>query len=207
MQIDIHSLEGQKKSSITVSEVVFGKDFNEALIHQVVTACLSNRRQGTHQQKTRAEVSGGGAKPWKQKGSGRARAGTTRGPIWRHGGVAFAARPGVYEQKINKKMYRGAMRAIFSQLLKDNRLIVVETLDIDTHKTKNLLGILTKINAKKPLIILDKLEQNITLAARNLVGVDLIPASAIDPVRLLSHESIVITKEALEKLNEGLSHD
>ncbi len=206
MQIEIQSLEGKKTSALSLSEVVFGKDFNEALIHQVVTACLSNRRQGTHQQKTRAEVSGGGAKPWKQKGSGRARAGTTRGPIWRHGGVAFAARPGVYEQKINKKMYRGAMRSIFSQLLKDNRLIAVENIDLDTPKTKDLLNILAKINAKKPLIILENIKENIALAARNLVGVDLIPVSAIDPVSLLSHESIVITKEALEKLNEVLSH-
>lgn len=207
MQVEIYSLEGQKSSVMSVSEAVFDKAFNEPLIHQVVTACLSNRRQGTHQQKTRAEVSGGGAKPWKQKGSGRARAGTIRGPLWRHGGVAFAARPGVYEKKINKKMYRGAMRAIFSQLLKDNRLIAVERFDVDSPKTKNLLNMLTKINAKKPLIILDKIEQNIALAARNLVGVDLIPVHAIDPVSLLSHESIVITKEALEKLNEVLKHD
>src|SRR5579872_5647064 len=129
MQIEIQSIEGNKNQPMNISETVFGKDYNEALIHQVVTACLSNRRQGTHQQKTRAEVSGGGAKPWKQKGSGRARAGTTRGPIWRHGGVTFAARLGVYEQKINKKMYRGAMRSIFSQLLKDNRFIAIEKLD------------------------------------------------------------------------------
>src|SRR5471030_1887866 len=108
MQIEIHSLEGQKSSAVKVSEVVFGKEFNEALIHQVVTACLSNRRQGTHQQKTRAEVSGGGAKPWKQKGTGRARAGTIRSPLWRHGGKAFAAVPQDHSQKVNKKMYRGA---------------------------------------------------------------------------------------------------
>src|SRR5471030_1509541 len=139
MQIEIHSLEGQKSSAVKVSEVVFGKEFNEALIHQVVTACLSNRRQGTHQQKTRAEVSGGGVKPWRQKGTGRARAGTIRSPLWRWGGKIFAAVQTDYSIKLPKKMYRGGMRSILSELVRQDRLQVVEQISLPEAKTKELV--------------------------------------------------------------------
>jgi len=206
MQIEIQSVNSGKKAAMDVSEVVFDKPFNESLIHQVVTACLANRRQGSHQQKTRAEVSGGGIKPWRQKGSGRARAGTIRSPLWRHGGVTFAARPGVYTQKINKKMYRGAMASIFSQLLRDKRLIVVDALSLAEPKTKLLTSVLTKLNAKKPLIIVDKIEANAMLASRNLIDTQLINVEEVDPVNLLQHENVIVTKAALEKLNEVLNH-
>jgi large subunit ribosomal protein L4 len=186
---------------------VFDKPFNEALVHQVVVACLSNRRQGTHQQKTRAEVSGGGVKPWRQKGTGRARAGTIRSPIWRHGGKAFAARPGEYSQKINKKMYSGAVISIISQLIRDKRLFVVEDIKLEQPKTKLLIAMLKQLNANKPLIIVGKIEDNLALASRNLIDVGLTSFSTIDPVLLLSYENIVITKEAFEGLKEVYKYD
>ena len=192
--------------SLDLSPSVFDKPYNEALIHQVVTARLAGLRAGTHQQKTRAEVSGGGAKPWNQKGSGRARAGTTRGPLWRHGGVTFAARPGDYSQKINKKMYRGALCSILSQLIRDERLVAVEEINLTQPKTKELLGFLTQLKANKPLIIVDEIDEKLALASRNLLHTEVISVSGIDPVFLLRHENIVITKQALVKLNEALQH-
>jgi len=186
---------------------VFVKPFNEALVHQVVIACLSNRRQGTHQQKTRAEVSGGGAKPWRQKGTGRARAGTIRSPLWRHGGKTFAARPGVYSQKINKKMYTGAVISIISQLIRDNRILLVEDIKIAEPKTKLLVNFLKKLNVNKPLIVVDKIDDNLALASRNLIEVGLTSFAGIDPVLLLSYENVVITKEAFEKLKEVYKYD
>ena len=192
--------------SLDLSASVFDKPYNEALIHQVVTARLAGLRAGTHQQKTRAEVSGGGAKPWNQKGSGRARAGTTRGPLWRHGGVTFAARPGDYSQKINKKMYRGALCSILSQLLRDERLLAVEEIKLTQSKTKELVSFLAKLNAVKPLIIVDEIDEKLALASRNLLHTEVISVKGIDPVFLLRHENVVITKQALVKLNEALQH-
>lgn len=192
--------------SLALSADVFDKPYNEALIHQVVTARLAGLRAGTHAQKTRAEVSGGGAKPWNQKGSGRARAGTTRGPLWRHGGVTFAARPGDYSQKINKKMYRGALCSILSQLIRDERLLAVEEIKLLNPKTKELLAFLTKLKADKPLIIVDEIDEKLVLASRNLKHIEVISVNGIDPVFLLRHENIVITKQALVKLNEALQH-
>jgi large subunit ribosomal protein L4 len=192
--------------SLGLSPDVFDKPYNEALIHQVVTARLAGLRAGTHQQKTRAEVSGGGAKPWNQKGSGRARAGTTRGPLWRHGGVTFAARPGDYSQKINKKMYRGALCSILSQLIRDDRLLAVEEVKLLNSKTKGLINFLTKLSAENPLIIVDEFDENLVLASRNLLHTEVISVNGIDPVFLLRHENIVITKQALVKLNEALQH-
>jgi large subunit ribosomal protein L4 len=194
-------------TSVVTDNSVFVKPFNEALVHQVVVACLSNRRQGTHQQKTRAEVSGGGAKPWKQKGTGRARAGTIRSPVWRHGGKAFAARPGVYSQKINKKMYTGAIISIISQLIRDNRLLLVEAINLSEPKTKLLIDFLKKLNVSKPLIVVDKIDDNLALASRNLIEVGLTSFSGIDPVILLSYDNVVMTKDAFEKLKEVYKHD
>lgn len=192
--------------SLELSADVFDRPYNEALIHQVVTARLAGLRAGTHQQKTRAEVSGGGAKPWNQKGSGRARAGTTRGPLWRHGGVTFAARPGDYSQKINKKMYKGALCSIFSQLIRDERLLAVDEIKLAQSKTKELVSFLAKLKAEKPLIIVDEIDEKLALASRNLLHTEVISVNGIDPVFLLRHENIVITKKALVKLNEALQH-
>jgi large subunit ribosomal protein L4 len=206
MQIDIFTTAGKKDNAQDVSATVFDRPFNEALVHQVVTACLSNRRAGTHAQKTRAEVSGGGAKPWNQKGSGRARAGTTRSPLWRHGGVTFAASPTSYAQKINKKMYRAALCVIFSQLLRDDRLKVIDKLSLKQPKTKEILTIINSMKLVKPLIILDEANDNLSLAIRNLPHTSVVMVSAIDPVNLLAHENILITKAALVKLNEVLNN-
>ena len=191
---------------VDISNSVFNQSYNEALIHQVVTACQSNYRQGSHQQKTRAEVRGGGIKPWRQKGTGRARAGTIRSPIWRHGGVTFAARPGIYHQKINKKMYTGAIISLFSQLLRDNRLLVINQISIDAPKTRLLIKFLDQLDIKNVLIIVDKIEDNLALASRNIVGTCVINLNAVNPVILMAHEKILITKEAFEKLNEAFKH-
>ncbi len=192
--------------SLELSPTVFDKPYNESLIHQVVVARMAGLRAGTHHQKTRAEVSGGGAKPWKQKGSGRARAGTTRGPLWRHGGVTFAARTGDYSQKINKKMYKGAICSILSQLLRDERLMVVDEIKLAKPKTKELITYLTKLKAEKPLIIVSEIDENLALASRNLLNTTVISVKGVDPVFLVKHQHVVITKPALQKLNEALQH-
>lgn len=204
MQVEVFSPVKKEKSIMTVSEKLFSKAFNEALVHQVVVSSLSNHRQGTHRQKNRAEVSGGGKKPWNQKGSGRARAGTIRSPIWRHGGVAFAATLGVYGKKINKKMYWGAVHSIFSQLFREKRLIVVDQIELNQPKTKLLSLMLAELNAKKPLIIVDQIENNLALSARNLANTALMNVNVIDPSVLLSHETIIMTKSAVVLLDEAL---
>lgn len=204
--MDINIITPGKKSSakVSVSDQVFSCEYNEPLIHQVVTAYLSGARAGTHAQKTRAEVSGGGAKPWKQKGSGRARAGTTRGPLWRHGGVTFAARPADYSQKVNKKMYRGAMRSILSRLVKDNRLFVLDQLTVEKPKTKELLSLLKDLKLQSnTLIIVNDLDVNVILASRNIPHLTVIHYNEINPACLVANENIVMTKEALTKFNEA----
>lgn len=194
------------KKKLEVADEVFACDFNEALIHQVVTAYMAAGRAGTKAQKTRAEVSGGGAKPWRQKGTGRARAGTIRSPIWRTGGVTFAARPRCYKQKINKKMYKGAIRSIYSELIRQDRLVVVNSFEIDEPKTKALLKKLEsmKVNGAT-LIISDKLNENLYLSARNLHNVAILDAvtSASDPVSLIRADKVVVTEAALKEI-EGL---
>lgn len=192
------------KNDIEVSDVTFGREFNEALIHQVVTAFLSGGRAGTKQQKTRAQVRGGGAKPWRQKGSGRARAGTIRSPIWRKGGVVFAATPHDYRQKVNKKMYRSAMRSILSELIRQDRLRVVEDLTIAQPKTKLLLEKLKGLALERTLIVVDKLEDNLYLASRNLPQVGVKEASNVNPVQLLKYDHVLITVAAIRKLEEAL---
>ncbi len=194
------------KKKLEVADEIFACDFNEALIHQVVTAYMAAGRAGTKAQKTRAEVSGGGAKPWRQKGTGRARAGTIRSPIWRTGGVTFAARPRCYKQKINKKMYKGAIRSIYSELIRQDRLVVVNTFDIDEPKTKALLKKLESMKVSgATLIISDKLDENLYLSSRNLYNVEILDAitSASDPVSLIRAEKVVITEAALKEI-EGL---
>ena len=188
-----------------MSDETFGKEFNEALVHQVVVTYLAGARQGTVKQKTRSEVAGGGRKPWRQKGSGRARAGTTRGPIWRTGGVTFAARPQDHSKKLNRKMYRGAMRSILSELARQERLVVVEQFAVDTHKTKDLASKLKEFSLDNVLIIAEEVAENLYLAARNLRNVDVLDVSGLDPVSLIGFEKVLITVPALKKVEEMLS--
>ena len=190
--------------SVEVSEVAFGRDFNEALVHQVVTAYLAGGRQGTRKQKNRSEVSGGGRKPWKQKGTGRARAGTIRSPIWVGGGRAFAARPQDHSQKVNRKMYRAAMQCILAELVRQERLIVVETFELAEAKTKAMLVKLAEFGATDALIVTEVVETGLYLAARNIPKIDVVDAAGINPVSLVGSEKVIVTVAALKKIEELL---
>ena len=192
------------ESVLQVSDSVFSRDYNEALIHQVVVAYMAAGRAGSRAQKTRAEVSGGGAKPWKQKGTGRARAGTIRSPIWRGGGVTFAAKAQDHSQKVNRKMYRGAICSILSELLRKDRLQVVEGVEIEAPKTKQLVSALDKLGVRNALIVTEAIEQNLYLASRNLINVQVIDVPAIDPVSLLRYENVVVTAGAIKCIEEWL---
>lgn len=206
MELKVASFgQEQAVGTINVSATTFGRDFNEALVHQVVVAYQAAGRAGTTQQKTRAEVSGGGKKPWSQKGSGRARAGTSRGPIWRKGGVTFAARPQDHSQKVNKQMYRGAMCAILSELIRQNRLTVVEHIDVVAPKTRDLVATLKTLGLKQALLITEDVTENLYLAARNLASVDVRDVSSADPVSLINFESVVMTVSAVKKFEELLA--
>src|SRR5579883_232440 len=194
-----------KKKKLEVSDEIFGARFNEPLVHQVVTAYLAAGRAGTHAQKTRSEVRGGGIKPFNQKGSGRARAGTIRSPLWRKGGVVFAAKPRNYAQKVNRKMYRGAICSIFSELIRLDKLMVVETLEIESPKTKDFIAKLDKLNAgNNALIITEAVDENIYLASRNLPNVEVRDVAAIDPSCLVGAEKVVVTAAALKQIEELL---
>lgn len=190
---------------VEVSDSVFGVDYNEALVHQVVTAYLAGARAGTKAQKSRADVSGGGSKPYRQKGTGRARAGTTRSPLWRSGGKVFAAEPRNYTQKVNRKMYRGAMRSILSELSRLGRVHVLDALELDAPKTKGLKARLDEMGLSEALIVLDEPNDHVALAARNLPRVDVVTAVAVDPVSLIGFEHLVVTKAALERLGARLA--
>lgn len=199
------SITGSGKGTVAVSDATFSREFNEALVHQLVTAYMAGGRQGTRAQKTRSEVSGGGRKPWKQKGSGRARAGTIRSPIWRSGGVTFAAKPQNHEQKVNRKMYRVGMQVILSELVRQDRLIVVEDFSVDSPKTKALSAKLAEQGLLSgSLIISEEVEQNLYLAARNIPKVDVRDVVGIDPVSLVAYEKVVVTVAALKKIEEML---
>jgi len=191
--------------SVEVSELIFGKEFNESLVHQVVTAYVNGGRQGSKAQKNRSAVSGGGAKPFRQKGTGRARAGTSRSPLWRSGGVTFAASPRDYSQKVNKKMYRAAMRCIFSELVRQDRLVVVDSLQMETPKTKQFIGKMKELDLTSALLITEDVEANLYLAARNVPHVDVRDVAAIDPVSLIGFDKVVVTASALSKINEVLA--
>jgi len=190
--------------ALEVSEATFGLEFNEALVHQVVVAYAAGARQGTRAQKTRSEVSGGGAKPWRQKGTGRARAGTSRGPIWRSGGVTFAAKPQDHIQKVNRKMYRGAIASILSELVRQDRLIVVENFAVETPKTKELVAKLKGMELKDVLIITPEVDENLFLSARNLYKVDVRDVDGIDPVSLVGFEKVLMTASAVKQIEEML---
>lgn len=204
MELNI-ATPGGNSGTVSVSELTFDRAFNQDLVHQAVVAYMAGSRQGSKAQKTRSEVSGGGKKPWRQKGTGRARAGTIRSPIWRSGGVTFAAKPRDYEQKLNKKMYRAAMRCIVSELRRQERIVVVEDFAIDAPKTKLLLSKLAEYSLDNVLIISDSVDENLYLAARNLHRVDVLDTQAIDPVSLIRADKVVLTVAALKSLEEALA--
>ena len=191
-------------SAVELSEVAFGRDFNEALVHQVVTAYLAGGRQGSKAQKSRADVSGGGKKPFRQKGTGRARAGSIRSPIWVGGGKTFAARPQDWSQKVNRKMYRGAMQCILAELVRQDRIVLVEEFAVEAPKTKELLAKLNDLNATRALIVTEAVDENLYLAARNLPHVDVVDATAIDPVSLIAFDKVVMSVAAAKKIEVEL---
>lgn len=204
MDLSITTPKGAK-GTVSVSEAAFGKEFNQDLVHQVVVAYQAAARQGTKAQKNRAAVAGGGRKPWRQKGSGRARAGTNSSPIWRSGGVTFAAQPRNYEQKVNKKMYRAAMQCILSELARQERLVVLESVELSAPKTKELVQLLAQYDLAEALIVTEEVSTDLYLASRNLHKVDVVDAQAIDPVSLVGFDKVIVTVAALKKIEEMLS--
>lgn len=205
MELSLKTATGRaSKQVIEVSDANFGCGFNEPLIHQVVTAHLAGARAGTRAQKTRSQVRGGGIKPWRQKGTGRARAGTIRSPLWRGGGQVFAAVPQSYAQKVNKKMYRGAVRSILSELVRQERLLIVDKLGMDAPKTKGLVDKLKALNLNDVLIVTEKSDDNLYLSARNLPHVEVMEVANVDPVSLVRYENVLMTADAVKKLEERL---
>ena len=205
MELNIVKPGNAAAGTVSVSEATFAREYNEALVHQVVTAYLAGGRQGTKAQKTRSEVAGGGKKPWRQKGTGRARAGTIRSPIWRSGGTTFAAKPQDHGHKVNKKMYRAAMQSILSELARTDRLVVVESFDMEQPKTKLLLEQLKGFGMENVLIVANAVDQNLYLAARNLHKVDVCDVDAADPVSLIAFDKVMVTVDALKKFEEALA--
>ncbi|MEY3006865.1 MAG: hypothetical protein RI942_1207 [Pseudomonadota bacterium] len=205
MELSVVKPGNAAAGTVAVSEATFAREYNEALVHQVVTAYLAGARQGTRAQKTRSEVAGGGKKPWRQKGTGRARAGTIRSPIWRSGGTTFAAKPQDHSQKVNKKMYRAAMRSILSELARTDRLVVVESFDVEAPKTKMLVEQLKGYGVDNVLIIANEIDKNLYLAARNLHKVDVSDVEGIDPVSLIAFEKVMVTVDAVKKFEEALA--
>ena len=197
--------EKDSSGKVEVNEAVFGQPFNETLVHQLVTRYLAGARAGTKAQKTRSDVSGGGSKPWRQKGTGRARSGTKRSPIWRTGGVAFAARPRSYDQKLNKKMFRVGIRSILSELLRQDRLVVSNDIIPTTAKTKDLNVFIKNIDAKRILIVVDIVDANLALASRNIPYVEIVEAVNLNPVLLVSADKVIATPAALKQLEERLA--
>lgn len=206
MTLQVPAIEkNSSAANLDVSEAVFGQDFNETLVHQLVTKYLSGARAGTKAQKNRAAVSGGGMKPFRQKGTGRARAGTTRSPIWRTGGVTFAAQPRLYDQKLNKKMYKVGIRSIFSELLRQNRVAVCDDVFPSLPRTKDFLAKISAFNSGRLLIVIDQLNENLLLAARNVPYVAVVTPASVDPVSLISADKVVMTSSALRQIEERLS--
>ena len=201
MDLQLHN----SKEKITVSDAIFAADYKQSLVHQLVTAYMAAGRAGTKAQKNRSAVSGGGAKPWRQKGTGRARAGTIRSPIFRSGGVTFAAQPRDYSQKVNRKMYRSGIRSILSELARNDRLVVVEDITVDAAKTKQLLGKLTDLGVSKTLIVTETGDEKLYLSARNLPNVEVSDVAGLNPVNLVRYEHVVITVGAVRAIEEWLS--
>ena len=207
MDLGLYSSEtGAVTGNISVSDKVFGANYNEALIHQVVTAYLAGARSGTKAQKSRAQVRGGGAKPWRQKGTGRARVGSIRSPLWRKGGVTFAQQaPRDYGQKLNRKMYRGGLRSILSELVRQGRLMVIDAFSVEVPKTRALMAKLKSLGLKEALIVTDALDEGLYLAGRNLQGVFIIEITALDPVSLINFAKVVFTNAAIQRLEAALT--
>ena len=208
MELQVKNASGAATGQISVADETFTRPFNETLVHQAVVANLAGGRAGTRAQKTRAEVRGGGLKPWRQKGTGRARAGTTRGPLWRGGGETFAARPQDHTQKLNRKMYRAAMRAIFSELLRQERLLLVDALDFPEIKTKHMIAQLANLGLtvqRRVLLVTESVDLNLYLSARNLRGVAVSDVVGLDPVTLVGSDTVVMTVGALQRVGEWLA--
>jgi large subunit ribosomal protein L4 len=204
MELNITTPSGAN-GAVGLSDLAFGREYNQDLVHQVVVAYQAAARQGTKAQKNRAAVAGGGKKPWAQKGSGRARAGTASSPIWRSGGVTFAAQPRNFEQKVNKKMYRAAMQCIVSELARQERFVVLENIELAAPKTKDLVKLLAQYDISDALIVTEELSENLYLASRNLHKIDVIDAEAIDPVSLVGFDKVIVTVAALKKIEGMLS--
>lgn len=204
MELSIAAPGNASAGTVQVSDVTFAREFNEDLVHQAVVAFMSGARQGSRQQKTRSEVSGGGRKPFKQKGSGRARAGSIRSPLWRSGGVTFAAVPQDHSQKLNRKMYRAAMRSILSELARQDRLVVVESIALAEPKTKLLIEQLAGYQLERALIVADEVDRNLYLASRNIPHVEVRDVAGVDPVSLVGCEKVLVTVAALRKFEEML---
>lgn len=205
MDLQLQSFDGKKAGSISVSDALFDREYNESLVHQVVTAYLAGARSGTHAQKTRSEVSGGGRKPFAQKGSGRARAGTIRSPLWRSGGVTFAAKNRDYSKKVNRKMYRGAIASILSELRRNDALIVVDKVELDTPKTKDLLAKAKSLGVSNALIVTENAAGNLALASRNLYDLAATDAAHVNPVALLRFDKVVMSEDSVRKLEESMA--
>ncbi len=204
MELNVVKPGNADAGKVSVSDAAFAREYNEDLVHQVVTAYLAGARQGTRAQKNRSAVSGGGKKPWRQKGTGRARAGTIRSPIWRSGGVTFAAQPQDHSQKVNRKMYRAALRTIMSELARQDRLMVVESLDVEQPKTKLLVQQLGEYGVDNALIVSTEVNENLYLASRNLHKVDVRDVDGVDPVSLIAHDKVIVTVDAVKKFEEML---
>lgn len=205
MELSVVKPGSEAAGTVAVSDTTFAREYNEALVHQVVTAFLAGARQGTRAQKNRSAVAGGGKKPWRQKGTGRARAGTIRSPLWRSGGVTFAAQPQDHSVKVNRKMYRAALRAIFSELARQDRLLVVENIDVEQPKTKLLVQQLGEYGVDNALVVTSDVSENLYLAARNLHKVDVRDVAGVDPVSLVAHEKVMVTVDAVKQFEEMLA--
>ena len=201
----IELLSNSKNKDISISNEVFSKEFNESLVHQAVVSFMAAARQGSAKQKNRSEVRGGGKNPYRQKGTGRARAGTIRSPLWRGGGVTFAARPRDFSKKINKKMYRAAIKSIFSELVRQNRLVAIEKPVLEKPKTKEIANFLKEFSLSKVLIIIDELDMNLYLSARNIPNVDVITVKEINPVNLIKSHKVAVTSEAIKQIEEWIN--
>ncbi|WP_343182480.1 50S ribosomal protein L4 [Buchnera aphidicola] len=197
-------MKDDPSSTICVSDVVFNQDYNNHLVHQVVVAYLAGARQGSKSQKNKSDVSGSGKKPWRQKGTGRARVGSIRSPIWRSGGVTFAAKPRSYKQKVNKKMYRGALRSIFSTLIRQNRLLIFKSFTIESPKTKVLISKLHDISLSEVYIIIDHMDRNLFLASSNVHQVLVREVKKLDPVSLLNFKNVIVTVDAIRQIEKIL---
>jgi large subunit ribosomal protein L4 len=206
MELLVATPGGSGQTKINVSATTFGRDFNEHLVHQVITAYMAGGRSGTRAQKTRAEVRGGGIKPWAQKGTGRARAGTIRSPLWRTGGIIFAAKPQDFTQKVNRKMYRGAMSSILSELVRLNRLLIVKDNEITlvAPKTKDLINRLVDYGVTEALLVVKNWDANLYLASRNLSKVEVCDVSKLDPVSLVKYKNVIMTEDAVRQIEEVL---